>query len=315
MPVVQMRNGVSIRTYEPSPADFDPLTAPDSLLLRYGFPSRPDARQFPELRKRWERELSRKMNYIVPTFHVVEGKTHGPGRASEAGASGTSTNWSGSVALVPSAGDSFQWIEGRWTVPNPYPSTSDGIWDWAAEWIGIDGWNGSGDVLQAGTETDALFANGSTQRDCYVWWEWFHPGDSGEVRIDNFPVSPGDVIYCLLCVHSTTSGSFFIRNVSSGNSTSFTVTAAPGVSLVGNSAEWIVERPTALATDSLSSLADYGMVYFDESDSFRTGTSGSAKVDLGSGTFLTMVDNNNTPLSVPTDESATSMEVNWEKAN
>ncbi len=310
-----MRNGVSIRTYEPPPADFDPLTAPDSLLLRYGFPSRPDAQQFPELRKRWERELSHKMNYIVPTFHVIEGMTHGPGRTSETGASGTSLNWSGCVVLVPSSGDSFQWIEGRWTVPNPYPSTSDGNWDWASEWIGIDGWNGSGDVLQAGTETDAIYTNGSIQRNCYAWWEWFHMGDSGAVSIDNFPVSPGDAIYCLLCVHSTTSGSFFMRNVSSGDSTSFTVTAAPGVSLVGNCAEWIVERPTVLATNSLSSLADYSMVYFDESDSFRAGTSGSAKVVLGSGTFLTMIDNNNTPLSVPTDESSTSMEVNWEQAN
>jgi hypothetical protein len=316
MPVIQLSTGISVRTYEPAPANFDPRTAPDSLLLRHGFPTRPDTQTSPELRKAWERAVTGKVNYIVPTFRVNPGKTHGPARKSEAGSSGTSTNWSGSVVTVPNSGDSFKWIEGRWTVPNVY-SSSTGNWDYAAEWIGIDGW-GSGDVLQAGTETDVLFLGGSTQRECNAWWEWYHPGDLGEVQISNFPVSPGDVMWCMVCVISPTSGSFYLRNVSSGDSTSFTMNAAPGVSLVGNCAEWIVERPTV--GGSLPSLAGYGTVFFDEGLAYfatdaPSSTQNETQIDLGSGTFITMVGNNNTPLSVPTDEAATAMEVNWEAAN
>jgi len=98
------------------------------------------------------------------------------------------------------------------------------------------------------------------------------------------------------------------------------VNAAPGVSLVGNSAEWVVERPTLLATNSLPSLADYGAIFIDEGQAYyATGAPGSTQneteIDLGSGTFVTMTGNNNASLSVPTDESAKAMEVNWEAAS
>jgi hypothetical protein len=309
-----MSNGLRIRTYEPAPADFEPLTAPDHLLLHHGFPARPDPETSPELRKRWERAFSRKLTYVVPTFLEMIGKTHGPRCKSETDAAGTSGNWSGSVVFVPNAGDSFKWIEGRWTVPNPYPSTSDGNWDYASEWIGIDG-DRSGDVFQAGTETTVLYVGGTTLRDCYAWWEWV---PAYEMRIPNFPVAPGDVMWCLLCVNSPTEGTIFLRNVSGGHSTWFTVTAPPETSLVGNSAEWIVERPTV--NGSLSRLADYGLVYFDEGHAlFATGAPGSNQnsqgIDLSAGTFLTMTGNYNAPLSVPMGEAATSMEVDWERAN
>src|SRR5437764_8017529 len=147
MPVTQLSNGFSVRTYEAAPAGFDPLTAPDNLLLRYGFPTRPDAQKTPKLRKQWERAVSHKLTYVVPTFSETVGKTHGPRVKDSTEGTGTSSNWSGSVVFVPSAGNSFQWIEGRWTVPNPYPSTSDGHWDYVSEWIGIDG-DGSSDVFQ-----------------------------------------------------------------------------------------------------------------------------------------------------------------------
>ena len=87
---------------------------------------------------------------------------------------------------------------------------------------------------------------------------------------------------------------------------------------MGNCAEWIVERPSV--GGSLTSLVNYGLVYFDEGIAYyATGAPGSTQneteIDLGEGTFLTMTGNNNASLSVPTDEAATSMEVNWEGAN
>lgn len=310
MPVIQFPNGLSIRTYEPPPDNFDPLTASDKLLLHHGFPTRPDPQTSPKLRKQWERVFSRKMTYIVPTFRRVEGKTHGPRVKDTTEGTGTSSNWSGSVVFVPNAGDSFKWVEGQWTVPNPYPPTSDGTWYYASQWVGIDG-DGSNDVFQAGTETEVESAGGTVQRNCYAWWEWY---PDFEVAITNVPVSPGDVIYCLLCVNSTTSGSVYLTNQSNSVSTSFTITAPAGTSLVGNCAEWIVERPSV--GGSISSLADYDVVYFDEGIAgYSTGTSGSSSIDLGAGTFLTMTGNGNASLSVPTDETATLMKMTWEKAN
>jgi hypothetical protein len=132
-----------------------------------------------------------------------------------------------------------------------------------------------------------------------------------EVAITNLPVSPGDTMYCLICVNSTTTATVYISNQSSGVSTRFTITAPSGTKLVGNSAEWIVERPTV--NGSLANLSDYKVDYFDEgiagaSDIFRI-------VTLGSGTAVTMTGNNSAPLSVPTLETDQLMKVNWLKAN
>src|SRR5262245_34556511 len=108
MPVIQMPSGLSIRTYDPAPTDFNPFAAPDRSLLHHGFPPRPDPQTSPKLRELWEHAFSRELTYIIPTFSEIEGKTHGPLRVSPAGATGTSENWSGSVVVVPDAGHSFR---------------------------------------------------------------------------------------------------------------------------------------------------------------------------------------------------------------
>src|SRR5207248_5908757 len=79
--------------------------------------------------------------------------------------------------------------------------------------------------------------------------------------ITNFLVSPGDLLRCVLCVESSTTGSVFLENKSTGVYTSFKVTAPSTTTLVGNCAEWIVERP--LVDNVPSNLANYGVVIFD----------------------------------------------------
>src|SRR5208282_5979057 len=110
---------------------------------------------------------------------------------------------------------------------------------YSSSWIGIDG-DGSSDVLQAGVEQDETCANGQSNTSYYAWWEWF-PASS--IRIDNFPLRPGDAISCLICVNSQTSAQFFFTNQSQNVHTSFNVTASGTTSLAGNCAEWVVERP------------------------------------------------------------------------
>jgi Peptidase A4 family len=318
---------LKVRTYEPPAADFDPRTATARELLHHGFPSRPDAKASPELRERWDRAFERPMIWIVPEFREVPGKSHGPAQkprpprvaprtpsaAAGAGApaaagvlNATSGNWSGSVAFPPQ-GQTFRWVEGQWTVPNPYTQT-DGSY-YASEWVGIDGWN-SPDVLQAGTETEITKIWFITQRNVYAWWEWY---PAGEVAVTNLPVSPGDVMSCLICVNSATTATVYYSNRSNGVSTTFTITAPRGTTLQGNCAEWIVERPGV--GGGTASLADYDVVYFDGSVAGSAGPNVIGVTDLGSGTPVTMVGNQNASLSVPTFETATLMKVNWLKSS
>lgn len=315
--IIELSRGFRVRTYELPPAGFNPLTASARKLLHHGFPARPDAKTAPELRKIWDREFSRARTWITPVFREVKGKSHGRARTGDrsrarlgalsltAGAS--STNWSGSVASPP-ANRNFAWIEGQWTVPNPHAPTVGNYY--AAEWIGIDGL-GSFDVLQAGSGTDVgpVGLYGILQANVYAWWEWL-PGN--EVWISNLPVSAGDVMYCLICVNSPTTATIYMSNQSTLVTTSFTVTAPKGASVVGTTAEWVVERP--LVNGATTKLADYKTVYFDEG---IAGLSGGPFeiVTLGSGSPVTMIGNNGASLSVPTFETNQLMKVDWLKAS
>lgn len=252
---------------------------------------------------------------------MVPGKSHGPARrprlpripkgalaAGEAPVvvNATSTNWSGSVAFAP-ANTTFRWVEGQWTVPNSHAPALGSYY--ASEWVGIDGWN-SPDVLQAGTETAIADLGIFTARSTYAWWEWF---PAGEVAITNLPVSPGDVMYSLICATSNTTASVYISNQSSSLTTSFTINAPQGSSLAGNCAEWVVERPTV--GGNLASLTDYDAVYIDEGVAGWTGGNKIGIVTSGSGTPITMTGNANASLSVPVFENSELIKLDWQKSS
>ncbi|MEO6799736.1 MAG: G1 family glutamic endopeptidase [Rhodanobacter sp.] len=311
--------GFSVRTYALPPADFTPLTASPRLLLRHGFPARPDKKTEPQLRTMWDETFARARTWVTPAFREVPEKFHGPairpaspkaksslrGKATESVANATSSNWSGSVCQAP-RGRTFGWVAGQWTVPNPHAPILGSYY--ASEWIGIDGW-GSGDVLQAGTETEIIDLGIFTFRQVYVWWEWF---PASEVAITNFAVAAGDTMYCLICVNSSNTATIHLTNQSSGLSTSFSITAPKGTSLRGNSAEWIVERPTI--NGNVASLSDTKVVYFDEGIAGLAGTPFTL-TNLGAGTAVTMTGNGNASLSVPAIETSELMKVNWLKAS
>src|SRR5450755_3997037 len=115
----------------------------------------------------------------------------------------TSTNWCGGYLNRPAVGiavnrpllESFDVVSGRWTVPSvslPAAATVsgklvDGTYI-AAVWVGIDGWKGTGDVLQAGTNSTITVAGGKiTGTSYYAWTEWFgYPW-----TVQSLAVSPG----------------------------------------------------------------------------------------------------------------------------
>jgi len=280
----ELPGGVTVHTFSPPPDGFDPVKAEEKELLAYGYPSRP---QDPALAERWERVLSRPVRLIQPAFRSMPYKR----RVLPKVTAGTihdgqfSSNWSGAVVYAP-GGDTFKWIEGEWTVPNafPPPDAVDGAWYSASTWIGIDG-AGSGDVLQAGCDSDVLTSGGVIQRQLSPWWEWF-PAQS--YWITNLPVAQGDTMDCLICVdpESTTAASIFMLNVTSGVGASFRATAPDGVSLTGNSAEWVVEK-LSFDQDAPVELARYGDMYFSAANA---GTVAGTAMNAGAGNILTMTD-------------------------
>ena len=132
---------------------------------------------------------------IVPHLEMTD-VYHGPKRGGTqlTDSSGTSSNWSGVVefsgAKSYNKSTSFYSVAADYVVPVAEQAfgACTGNWDYSSSWVGIDG-DGSGDVLQAGSESDA-FCEGSTTSTFYsAWYEWY---PYGEVRISNLRVTAGD---------------------------------------------------------------------------------------------------------------------------
>jgi len=300
VPQTLTEKGFRIRGFGPLPDGFDPLTASARQLAAHRLPRRPDAKKEPEERALWERALSRTKLWITPEFEHHENVSHGPvqlvgpkrrrGAGAEEVSNATSTNWSGAAAFAP-ADKPYRFVGGQWTVPSPN-TPSDGSY-YASEWVGIDGW-GSSDVLQAGTETQISKAWFFTLTQVYAWWEWY---PAGEVKISNLPVSPGDVMYCLICADSSTHATVSFSNQSIGVGTRFDITPPAGTTLTGNVAEWIVERPSV--NGSVANLTDYAACYFDECIA-----GGSLHIDnLASASLITMTGTGGATLSDPVKEN------------
>jgi hypothetical protein len=303
MTSMELSGGLAVRTFRNPPDGFDPVTASDSQLLVHGYPARPS---HPAMLERWQRVLSQPIRMIQPSFAPREGRqTRLPELLAPSQPGVETTNiWSGAVVHAPAA-DALTWVEGTWTVPNAYPppGAASGAWYSASSWVGIDGIDGSMDVLQAGVDSDVMNTGWGPQRQLKPWWEWL-PG--GSYWITNLPVAQGDVLNCVICVSEGTSASIFFYNATSRIGASFAATVPPGWQpLAGNCAEWIVERiPVA---DSPPELARYGEVYFGDA---QAGTANHALIQAGTGNTIDMVDVTGT-ISTGVIETATLIQVKY----
>jgi hypothetical protein len=280
MAAISLKQDIRITVPEAFPKGFAPLTATSEDLQRFGFPPRPSDPRHLARYKRVFDQLKSRGHYVAPTFRVNEDIFHGKRARRTADATESSTNWSGGVVFAPS-GDSFRWIEGDWVVPNVGPPTQN-QWYYCANWIGIDG-DGSPDVCQAGVECEVYQSGSSITRNIYPWWEWY---PLPEVQITNLKINAGDMVTMVLCTGQgagSTSATLFFSNRTTGASTSFSFNAPSGTSLVGNSAEWIVEAPTVGGAQS--AIADYGEVFFSVCEAF---TNKGTTVNGGSGDNINM---------------------------
>jgi Peptidase A4 family len=304
-----------VRQLRPAPAPptgFIPAQASDRELEAHGFPHRPNRDRVPRQWAKWQRAMSRPIRRIVPTFAISEGRVHLPVRvpAQKDVANNASNNtWSGAVVTSPPPGETFNSVSATWTVPNPWPPSSawtgqgwnDGRYH-CSTWVGLDGY-GINELLQAGTAQEVVVTNGQiTSQSAYAWFEWW---PAGEIRFNNFPVNPGDVVNCLvlLQVGSTTQASAFILNAASNVATSTPITAPSGSSLQGSTAEWIMEDPcqksSGLNCQQQFPMPDFGASFFYDA---VAGSKNQVR-DVTDATLLNMVQGGTT-LSTAVEENS-----------
>lgn len=248
----------------PPPAGFSALHATAEERARYGVPPAPDPVSAPDAFARWQKAVAIPLsnlrpNALTPVLKTTH-KFHGPARnmgsarsLSNSIISATSNNWSGTAIYNSQNPFTTEAIGGIFVVPTAHQALGacTGGWVYSSQWPGLDGFNSS-DVLQAGIEVDA-YCNGSTTSSFYsAWIEWY---PYNEVRVSSPVIHPGDMVYIQVWNVSSTVGGAYFYNYSTGVSASYTLSAPQGTTFVGNSAEWVVERPGV--SGGLATLTNY----------------------------------------------------------
>lgn len=297
-------NVPGIRSIAAPPREFDPIAASDEDLEYYGFPPRPDALKSPKGYESWKSAMLASKTRIAPKLEVTN-IFHGPARGKNgvtAPKEGSNTldfyNWSGYLNYngVGSYGNSsYYFVYADYVVPVARQAfgACTGGWDWESSWVGIDGY-GSPDVLQAGIEADA-YCNGSTTAAYYSpWFEWY---PNGETRITNLAIAPGDDYFVEVWSTSSTAGHAYLLNRNANSAVSISFSAPSGTHLIGNVAEWVVERPTV--GGAYATLTNYiaDPFWYSYAETFN-----GVVVEPGSAssTPMVMVDNSGNPISYPT---------------
>jgi len=295
-------NLLGVTTSIAPPLGFDPLTAPDEELAAYGFPPRPDAESTPEAYASWARAMAASKERVLPRLRATN-IFHGPNRRQLARpvdeGTGTSSNWSGPVVF--SGATSYNNTTSFWEISTEYVvpvaeqafGVCNKAWDYGSAWVGIDG-DGSNDVLQAGVEFDAS-CSPPTAPSYSAWYEWF---PYSETQVTNLPVSAGDDMLVIVWATSATSGHAYIVNYNTKKLVTLNFTAPPGTSLVGNCAEWIVERPGV--NGALATLTNYIATYFSAGYAYNNVPGNQYVPGSPGATLYTMLDNNGKPISFPT---------------
>jgi peptidase A4-like protein len=327
-----------VRELKIPPFGFDVRTASERELQMYGLPRRPDAEKHPALARLWDSVARRQLKFVrpplVPLRDRSRSRIHNFTKKDLSGSEydtirrrldgipihiplcwiwpNTSTNWSGAVVAQPSAAESLVTVTGQWTVPNVSPPLSawngtgfnDGTYI-CAVWVGLDGWNGTNDVLQSGTNSVVTVSDGQvTARSYYAWIEWY--GNPWTPESD-FPVEPGDSILCTVCApFGNAHGTAMFTNHTTGLAMNYGIDPPPGVTLTGNVAEWIVEDP-AQSSGSLYPFPNYGLTIFTNCGA----GSKNVSLNLNSSCPVNLLSGSGTVISEATIESGTSLMCNF----
>jgi hypothetical protein len=298
------------------PAGFNPLTASPAAKAKFAIPPAPDVKAAPEAYNKWQQAVSAIANpqNRVQTTLTQTNIFHGPARkigpsmpsgTANNAVTTTSSNWSGDAVSNPNKPFTVEAIIGTFVVPTALQAfgSCTGGWDYSALWTGIDGFN-SADVLQAGVEVDAYCSGGQAKSFYSAWIEWY-PNSSTRV---SFPINPGDLVLAEVWNTSPTNGYAYFHNYSTGQVVEYQLTAPLGTSLVGNSVEWMVERPTvfgglATLTNYIDSAWPNGIALNYQAATPTYQYQGQTPA-AGTLNAITMVDNNGNSISSATIENS-----------
>ena len=249
-----LRDGAAVR---PALGEREMPRMDDEALREGGYPLRPNPTEAPGAFNAWRRAVSTPTTIIEPRVVAHPELHHG---AIVTAGTETTSNWSGFE--LRGATGTYDWVTGMWNVPSVTGETNTHTY--SAFWVGLDG-DGVSDLVQAGTEQENYnfrFPWFSLSISVYYAWTEFLPQQATEQQIANFPINPGDEIFCEVWIGNagsgpTLSGAFgvlLLENLTTSEST--TVYTPVGTTVVGGSeAVWIMERPS-LGT-ALTDLADY----------------------------------------------------------
>jgi Peptidase A4 family len=234
-----------MRTFDPPPDGFDPQTASEENLLRYGFPRRPDPEREPHLMRLWQRAfaLAPRLQMIKAELEVddIMKKRNLPqGRGLDFQPKG----WAG--VIVPTASLGFSPYEpantvfAQWVVPRIYPVVGDPTTPLRVGfWVGLDGSDSTSyELLQAGTAATITGNNVSY----WAWTEWFTSEYQTPYQITNLQIQPGDLVSVLVCAPQPGLGFVSMMNYRTRQAISVGV-PRPGsdITSVGARAVWAVE--------------------------------------------------------------------------
>jgi Peptidase A4 family len=265
-----------------APDSFDPNKASQLDLARYGLMWRkPGPGDPPEVQAAWSKFFSRKWlaaDSIVPQSEPQVGVSHNLKKKPVKQADGNYLGgvWSGAGANT----GTWSSIIGYWKIPTvskpSEPQGEEGGWN-SSSWLGLDGFFTSDDVLQAGVQQKV---NASGIATYIAWYEWYAPQEANsppyiwQTNIPNFPVSPGQQVYCSVQYNGTTSGMISFANETTGQHFSITLAPPPGATFNGSSYEWIMEAPDG--GEPTSALPKFTPVTFTTALACNTGVTATA---------------------------------------
>lgn len=283
----------------------------DEELLERGYPLRPDAELAPSAFNTWRRMVSAPSTFVEPRTVSRPDITHA-GRARIANPPESSNNWSGFE--LRGAEGTYDWVTGEWLVPSVTGESNSTTY--SSFWIGLDG-DGTTDLVQAGTEQQNVnfsFFGTSWSFSSYYAWTEFLPQQPTEQQLTNFPVHPGDEIFCEVFVANagqmpSLTGVFGVSLIMNLTTSMYTYNYTPrGTTNVGGSeAEWIMERPTV--NGSLGELANYNSARM--SNAYARQVAGGYVGYQGSTNEQITMFNGSDILSTVSAVDSTTMQFNW----
>ncbi|CAN8099679.1 unnamed protein product [Discula destructiva] len=207
---------------------------------------------------------------------------------------GLSYHWAGAVVPPPSATENITSVTATMTLPEL--TVPDGVREGPSGeyflyvWVGIDGL----ESVDPG-ECDSLWQTGFAGQivdGVTTWWGWVcYLWDGEEHAVFDTHIldaSSGDTVNMTVQALNSSEGTFWLDNLSTGDSTSYNVT---GGGLCMEQAEWIVENPWAGNTETIRYMLvwpDFGTMTFDDAVAYTD--QGTIVTPTGTGSTLYVVE-------------------------